>query len=273
MSFRCHLRIEQFRLRVSSHLASHIPEPWRNTSTRERLATYRLLNACLDDLVRDEKEDNGVCLTRIPGLSEVNTNHFCTAFAAWHLAAARLHLHAFYFFDEAESKDYQDRIVTLYHTAFTLVELSLEYEARDTSFFEYCPFFCYQVFVCAAFAILRILMNGFFRLILDVESGMKILETAITALRKISVVNNDLPARLGDVISFFCAMPDPTVVGGVTIDDLRLRQVRSRLSTSVVYDCLWTWRRHFQREENEGAGGNPYGAEDEWNYTLNPLCY
>lgn len=193
---------------------------------------------------------------------------------AWHESAARLHLHAFYLFDEAATKDYQDRIITLYNTAYTLIELSLQYDAHGTGFFEYCPFFCYQVFACAAFVVLRILVNGFFRAILDVESGTKILETSIAALRKISVVNNDLPARLGDVISFFCAMPDPTVVGGLAIDDLRLRQVKSRLSMSVVYDCLWTWRKHFQENENEGASGHSsYDFEDKSNYAfLQSFC-
>jgi hypothetical protein len=65
-------------------------------------------------------------------------------------------------------------------------------------------------------------MNGYFRSIIDVSAGTRILEAAIAALRKISVVNNDLPARIGDVIGFFCALPDTTVVGGVTIGDLRL---------------------------------------------------
>lgn len=107
-------------------------------------------------------------------------------------------------------------------------------------------------------------MNGFFQSILDVGSGTKLLEAAIAALRKVSVANNDLPARLGDVIGFFCALPDPTVIGGATIDDLRLKQVKSRLSMSVVYDCLWTWRKHFQTEENEVASrDNSRHAEDK----------
>lgn len=120
------------------------------------------------------------------------------------------------------------------------------------------------MFVCVAFVILKILMNGFFRSILDNDLGMKLLEAAIAALRKISVVNNDLPARLGDVIGFFCALKDPTVIGGAGIKDLRLRQVKNRLSMSVVYDCLWTWRRHFQTEENKTAPqASSFDAEDK----------
>lgn len=241
-SFRYHLRIEQFRLRVSTSLASYVSETGQLASMRERLTLYRLLNSGLAELKAEE--------------------HETSAFTTWYLAAARLHLHAFYLFDDAATDGFNDRIITLYLTAYSLIELSLKHDAQEIGFFECCPFYCYQVFVCAAFTILKILMNGFFQSILDVESGTKLLEAAIAALRKVSVVNNDLPARLGDVIGFFCALPDPTVIGGATIDDLRLKQVKSRLSMSVVYDCLWTWRKHFQTEESEAASrDNSHHAE------------
>lgn len=67
------------------------------------------------------------------------------------------------------------------------------------------------------------LMNGYFRSALDLASGTRLLESTITALRQSSVVNNDLPARLGDVIAFSCAMPEPTAIGGASIEELRLR--------------------------------------------------
>lgn len=180
----------------------------------------------------------------------------------WYLAAARLHLHAFYLLDHASTSGYNERICALYSTAYSLIELSLSLDVTGAGFFGYCPFFCYQVFVCAAFVMLKILMNGYFRTLLDVDSGMKLIESAIDALRNISVVNNDLPARLGDVIAFFCALPDHTTLGGVSADDVRLVQVQNRLSMSVVYDCLWTWRRHFQPPEGENRG-EEVQAQDE----------
>ncbi|KAL2112916.1 hypothetical protein VUR80DRAFT_6038 [Thermomyces stellatus] len=209
VSFRHRLRIEKFRLRVSSSLGSHVPEAGPHAVLRERLTIYWLLNSELAELESEEPGDS--------------------AFSTWFLAAARLHLHAFYLFDDAVTDGYNDRILTLYSTAYSLIELSLEYDSQETGFLDYCPFFCYQMFVCVAFVILKILMNGFFRSILDNDLGMKLLEAAIAALRKISVVNNDLPARLGDVIGFFCALKDPTVIGGAGIKDLRLRQVKNRL--------------------------------------------
>lgn len=145
----------------------------------------------------------------------------------------------------------------MYMTACSLVEHSLHLDGQPAGFFEHCPFFCYQVFVCASVMILKVLSNGFFRALLDVEAGTKLIEAAIGALRKMSVVNNDLPARLGDVIGFFCALPDMTAIGGVTVEDVQLKQVTNRLSMSVVYDCLWTWRKYFatMEREEQGRGG------------------
>ena len=155
---------------------------------------------------------------------------------------------------------YKDRIITLYHTAYSLIELSLELDRSDTRFFEFSPFFCYQVFVSATFIVLKILVNGFFGPLLDRASGMKLLDASIIALRKLSVVNNDLPARLGDVVGFFCALPDPTVIGGSTVHDLKLRHVQNRLSVSVVYDSLWVWRKHFLTEDTNDAPGVNQGT-------------
>jgi transcriptional regulatory protein LEU3 len=141
---------------------------------------------------------------------------------------------------------FNDRICTLYNSASSLLNLGQTLDASKFGFFSYCPFFCYQTFVCAAFTILRILSNGFFRTVIDVEAGNALIETAIRTLRVISIANNDLPARLGDVIAFFCSLSDPTALGGVEAKEVRLSQVRNRLSMSVVYDCLWTWRQYFK---------------------------
>ncbi|KAJ0138759.1 hypothetical protein HZ326_18278 [Fusarium oxysporum f. sp. albedinis] len=201
-SFAYRRRIEQFRLRVSSSLECHVPEGKDDARADERLTLYRLLNMDMADLERECGPENALNM--------------------WYLTAAKLHLRAFHLLDDVTTEGYKDRIITLYLAAQRLVELSIDNDTQRTGFCDYCPFFCYQVFTCAAFVILKILMSGYFRSIIDVSAGTRILEAAIAALRKISVVNNDLPARIGDVIGFFCALPDTTVVGGVTIGDLRL---------------------------------------------------
>ncbi|KAK1255605.1 hypothetical protein MKX07_007864 [Trichoderma sp. CBMAI-0711] len=235
ISLRWHLRIEQFRYRVSQALTSNALDPAGFMSARERLSLYRLLNASLVDLEREA----------------INM----TPVTRYYLAAARLHLHSFYLFDDSSVDAYADRIVVLYHTAYSLIEQCFEMDNQESGFFHYCPFFCYQVFVSAAFVILKVMMNGYFEKLLDVEAGKRLLDAAISSLRKMSVANNDLPGRLSDVIGFFCSLPDPRVISGESIDDLRLR-VRNRLSMSIVYDSLWEWRKHFQSESDDRNKGS-----------------
>ncbi|KAF4428372.1 zn 2cys6 transcriptional activator [Fusarium acutatum] len=133
----------------------------------------------------------------------------CQDIEAWYLMAARLHLQAFYLFDHPAVEGYKTRIVALFSTAYNLVDLSQRLNEQPQGLFDYCPFFCYQAYVNGAFVLLKILTNGFFNTIIDAKAGKQLLESSITGLRQMSVVNNDLPARLGDIIGFFCALPDP----------------------------------------------------------------
>ncbi|KAG7001281.1 Regulatory protein LEU3 [Fusarium oxysporum f. sp. conglutinans] len=244
--FYLRLQIERFKLRVSLSLARPVPAGAEGALTRERSTMYHLLNSDLDELEK-----------RFSGSSDIED---------WYLMAARLHLQAFYLFDHHAMEGYKNRIVALFSTAYNLVDLSQRLNERPQGLFDYYPFFCYQTYVNAAFVLLKILTNGFFNTIIDAKAGKQLLESSITGLRQMSVVNNDLPARLGDIIGFFCALPDPAVVGGVTIRDLQLKQVRNRLSMSVVYDCLWIWRRHFQTHQLDTDGSN--NIQDKFYFNL-----
>lgn len=240
-SLHPHLRIEQFRHRVSQALGSNSV----SSSASERLSLYRLLNTSLTEL---ESEIRGF-----------------SAIIPWYLASARLHLHAFYLLDDVTTQDYNSRILQLYQTACVIIQLSQDIIITNSgsTFFAYCPFFCYQAFVCAAFVILKILTNGFFRPLIDANAARKVLDSAIVSLRAISVVNNDLPARLGDVIAFFRTLSNENSLGGATAADLKLREVKNRLSMSVVYDSLWIWRKHF-RSEDDPATRAQQTAEDKF---------
>ena len=166
----------------------------------------------------------------------------------WYLQAAKLHLYAFYLLEESAMEGYNDNILSLYQAAKSLIDLSQDLNSNQF-LLGHCPFFCYQIYVCASFVILKIWTNHFFRQMIDEDAGRALIDTTIIALRTISVVNNDLPARLGDVLAFLCTLDDPSVVGGKSAADLRLREVRNRLSMSVVYDSLWIWRKHFKSRD------------------------
>ncbi|OJJ53491.1 hypothetical protein ASPSYDRAFT_212411 [Aspergillus sydowii CBS 593.65] len=222
-----HLRIEQYRQRVSLTLAPNAMVSRAHSLDRGRLAAYRLLNLAYLDLEQEIIAVAPSSRTRI------------------YLSAARIHLHSFYLLDDPCVDGYMDRIGTLYQSAYDFVAQSLAIDQEGEASLHHWPFFCYQMFVSASCVILRVLKNGHFDAAVDVNSGKALLNSAILALRKISVANNDLPARLSDVIAFLYSQRGIRGVPGDPPHSLRPR-VLNRLSMSVVYDSLWEWREHFR---------------------------
>jgi transcriptional regulatory protein LEU3 len=69
--------------------------------------------------------------------------------------------------------------------------------------------------------------DGFFAHLVDDKEATCLLDDAVIELWRMSAGNNDLPAGLRDIIAFFCALPDPFIIGGRSIDDLRLTRVKN----------------------------------------------
>lgn len=261
-SIDVHLMIERFRYKVSHTLGSLGPD---SQSSRERLALYQLLHTTLEEL-----EQN----LNISGSRKFHALQNCKAdllmltsplaILSYYLSSARLHLQSFYLLDDPASIDFTDRIVQLYNTAYLHIKCSEQFGNSINKFsFEHCPFFGCQSYICAAFTVLKILKNEYFAKIIDEAAGTKLLESAILALRTMSVVNNDLPARLGEVIGFFCTVPDAKIIGGDKMEDIVLSEVKNRLSMSVVYDSLWIWRKQFQSSAQREEDSRSSNAQDK----------
>ncbi|KAL3449211.1 hypothetical protein BJX65DRAFT_294704 [Aspergillus insuetus] len=225
LTLRLHLCIEQYRHRVSVALSPNGFGCQQLPADQGRVSLYRLLNTVYGDLEREVLPVSSSALTHI------------------YLTAALLHLHSFYLHDDPGLSGYTERVATLYQTAYSFLSQCLEVDNQD-GLFRYWPFFCYQMFVAAALTVLKILMSGCFDSTLDIPAGKSLLNSAILALRKMSIANNDLPARLSDVVGFLYSLPSHGP-SGQTTHSLSLR-VRNRSSMSIVYDSLWQWRRYFQ---------------------------
>ena len=135
-------------------------------------------------------------------------------------------------------------------------------DKQSQEFLQYCPFFCYETFLCASFLLLKIIKNNYFSSIIDADAGKKLVNFSVAAMRRLSVANNDLPGRLSDVLAYLWTHPNPTVIGDSGADGLQLK-VRSRMSMSIVYDSLWRWREQFKAEEDSsGVPGLVQGEGD-----------
>jgi transcriptional regulatory protein LEU3 len=109
---------------------------------------------------------------------------------------------------------------------------------------QHCPFYAYQTFVSASFVLLKVLKSEHFSALVEAASGKRLFNSSISALRKMSVSNNDLPGRLSDVLAYLWTHPSPNIVCGEGPDGFQLK-IKSRMSMSIVYDSLWLWRNQF----------------------------
>ena len=128
-----------------------------------------------------------------------------------------------------------------------MIEHVRNLDKRGSEFLLYCPFYCYEAFLCAALIVLKILKNDYFVDFVDTDFGRRHIDFSVSALRKLSVANNDLSGRLSDVLAYLWTHIDPSIAGGRGPDGLQLK-VKSRMSMSVVYDLLWRWREQFRNE-------------------------
>jgi hypothetical protein len=77
--------------------------------------------------------------------------------------------------------------------------------------------------------------------------------SAIVAVRRISVSNNDLPGRLADVLAQLKARNNSSNTSSQwQVLDLK---VRSRMSMSVTFDSLWHWRKGFEVQQSAASIG------------------
>ncbi|KAF2652934.1 hypothetical protein K491DRAFT_706146 [Lophiostoma macrostomum CBS 122681] len=214
------LRTNMFREHVSRSMSS-VTDPAGLLPTHGRLPLYKDL---ADELHSIE--------------AFTNTS---SSFYHFSILAARLHLESYYLFDEPSSESYVERILMLYFTASSLVQHTLDMERDMQGFIQYCPYATVQVFIAAAFIMLKILRNDYFASFVDAGPGRDVFCAALNAIRSLSIAPNDLPSRFANVLQFLSLEVPSHVIAGYGKDGLRLA-IRSRDSMSVVFDSLWRWR-------------------------------
>lgn len=103
-----------------------------------------------------------------------------------------------------------------------------------------------QIILAAGFTLAK-LLNSFFARHIDVGEARKLFNSTINAIRTISINNNDLPARLAEVLTqLWRSMGAGLRAIPADVDDSLQLKVRCRMSLSVVFDSVWRWREQFQ---------------------------
>ncbi|BCR91612.1 transcription factor domain-containing protein [Aspergillus chevalieri] len=232
VDLRTRLRIEKFCDRVTKALYSSKPEPAEFISS-EKLLIVQLLESELKDMEVDFGRN----------VSHINMIH---------LRAAELHLRYFVFLG---SNARSDDLTKLFIATTSFLGRVLDLETSPGELIGHATNYILQMIVSAAFALMKLLKSDFSRHI-DFNHGKLLFNGAISAIRRISVMEHDRPVRLADILAqMWNAGSSETEADE---DGLQLK-VRCRMSMSHVYDTVWRWRQRFRpmRSIEDQAMANP----------------
>lgn len=162
-----------------------------------------------------------------------------TAINMIHLRAAELHLRYFVFLG---SNARSDDLTKLFIATTSFLGRVLDLETSPGELIGHATNYILQMIVSAAFALMKLLKSGFSRHI-DFNHGKLLFNGAISAIRRISVMEHDRPVRLADIMAQMWNAGSSNTEAEE--DGLQLK-VRCRMSMSHVYDTVWRWRQRFR---------------------------
>ncbi|KAJ5156362.1 hypothetical protein N7492_009165 [Penicillium capsulatum] len=229
------LRIEKFCDRVTKALYSSKPEPIEFISA-EKLVIVQILETELREmeveLGRDISGENPLSILISSSLTPSQAINMI------HLRAAELHFRYFVFLGSSARSD---DLTKLFIATTSFLGRVLDLETSPGELIGHSTNYILQMIVSAAFALMKLLKSSFSRNI-DFNHGKLLFNGAISAIRRISVMDHDRPIRLADILAQMWNANEAEVIEN---DGLQLK-VRCRMSMSHVYDTVWRWRQRFR---------------------------
>ena len=254
------LQIERFCDKVSKEMYSNASDP-RGVAGDE-------LRAMLTRVYKREFGELQVSILSRQALSPI---------VNLHLKAAGLHLRLSAFFDSSTTQGYMDDLMGLWRAALAFLDFVFELETPPNDnmaggILRYASNYILQMIVAGCFALLK-LLSSFFSNEIDFARGRQLFHRTITAIRNMSVINNDLPWRLAELMvqmwngarveqrSQMAQMASNgngnSVEPRTQVDDSLQLKVRCRMSMSLVFDSIWRWREEFQAQGRGNLEGQP----------------
>jgi len=158
-----------------------------------------------------------------------------------HLALALLQLRLFHLFCDCDADSMVD-LVQLFAAAASVMDEVVSLDRR-CGIATYCPDFVFAAVFLSAITVVKLLKSPVLDYV-DANTGTGIVFAAIDLCKRISVRNNDVPAkvvaRLSQLWSSDKLYRNPD---GTTRWPL---QVRDRFMASVIFDAIW-WQRELSR--------------------------
>ncbi|TVY42940.1 Regulatory protein [Lachnellula occidentalis] len=249
------LQIERFCDKVSKEMYSNSTDP-RGVAGDE-------LRATLTRVYRREYSELYAAIMSQAELSPI---------VKLYLTAAGLHLRLSAFFDSSSTLGYMDDLMGLWRAANAFLEVVFDLETSTfdmdgRSPLRYATNYILQMIIAACFTLLKHL-SSFFASEIDFNQGRQLFHRTIQAIRSMSVINNDLPWRLAELMvqMYNGARVESRknsnngIDSRTVVDDSLQLKVRCRMSMSLMFDSIWRWREEFQaqgRGNLEAALKNP----------------
>ncbi|KAK8016319.1 hypothetical protein PG993_014508 [Apiospora rasikravindrae] len=227
------LRVERFCDKVSKEMYSNASDPRGVAGDEHRAMLMRVYRREYQEL------QASILSQRLSPIVEV------------HLRAAAIHMRLAGFFDSSTTPGYMDDLMGLWRAVSGFLDLL--FQDSNHQILRFATNYIQQMLVAAGFALLKLLRSFFAKTTVDFERGRSLFHKTIQAIRKTSVVDNDLQWRLAELMvqMWNGARVDSNAHHDrdpQEIDDSLQLKVRCRHSMSLVFDSIWRWREEYQAQ-------------------------
>ncbi|KAG5361645.1 Regulatory protein [Yarrowia sp. C11] len=212
--------LSQLDQQIEKTLNSNSKDPLGLCQSTERLSLISIISRRLDRVETEAKEYDP--LRRFLFLS------------------VRVRLYIYYYLDNMDFSDIQLQkgLVQLYNASLEFLDHVTSVHARDPSFIKYLPgVYTQQIWqtLCVIIKIIHSSLNEF----IDTSSGKKLFDECLKLLENASILKHDMAYRASEITYQLWHLYATLHKSGRTSTKVN---IRTRLSASVFFDCLWTMR-------------------------------
>ncbi|RFU23767.1 hypothetical protein B7463_g12570, partial [Scytalidium lignicola] len=164
--------------------------------------------------------------------------------SAYHiyLISVRLHLLAYHFLDTSIAESRREGVLKAYRTA---VDLMSRFNERDeaSDVFPHVPMYLARTILTVASVLVKVLFSDYADAV-DFPEGKRLFNSAIIALRRSSIENNDITGRSAEILTQLWTMYSTRRPRSTYL------RVNGRLAASVIFDSLLDWREGFEESHD-----------------------
>lgn len=143
------------------------------------------------------------------------------------------------------SPHYLSALSDVYEASCLFIQTLLDVDLHSNSLLQYCPSDIFMGLIAASCALIKIL-NSSYAVHFNAAHGKAIFNAALLAIRSSTLKSNDRSDRQAEALARMWRAAESGLprdrLTNEQIDPLDLG-IRSRMSVSHVYDCVWGWRR------------------------------